>query len=172
MRLNMKSALPLTLAFSLMSAAALSGCSKSTAKKPAQRGTAPAPGAATTAADQSQPDMIDPSQLKHDCKTARACLEAGYCTHEKGSCVVKKNEDCEFASVCKRDGKCTATKGQCVVGKTSDCKQSHRCKHKGECAFKSGSCAAASPTDCEQSKRCKHKGECKFQDGECVTGKL
>ena len=153
------------IVLSLIGFVSLHGCSKTTAKKRAPGANQP-----TMGADQSQPSAKIEAPT-HDCKATPACLEAGYCTQESGSCVVKRNEDCESASVCKRDGKCTATKGQCVVGKEADCQQSKRCKHKGECSFKEGACAAGSHSDCKQSKRCKHKGECQLQDGECVTGK-
>lgn len=156
----------LWLHLALCASLGLAGCSKTTAQKRN-------PGAAGPAATDSHPmrpmgKIVVP---QHDCKATPACLEAGYCTHEQGSCVVKRDADCESASVCKRDGKCTATKGACVVGDTADCKQSKRCTHQGECTFKEGSCTATSPSDCKQSKDCKHKGECDLQNGECVTGK-
>jgi hypothetical protein len=119
----------------LLTAMGLLGCSKTTAKKRTQGSTGPA----AMGLDQNQPSAkIEVSP--HDCKSTPACLEAGHCTQEKGSCVVKRDEDCESAAVCKRDGKCTAAKGQCVVGDTDDCKQSKRCKHKGECVFHNGEC--------------------------------
>jgi hypothetical protein len=160
---------PLLLCTLLVTTAGLSGCDKTTAKKRTPGASGP------NATDDQQSRQTSPSAKivvpQHDCKSAPACLEAGYCTQEKGSCVVKRNEDCEAASVCKRDGKCAADKGQCVVGDSKHCKQSARCKHKGECTLKEGSCTAASHDDCKQSKRCEHKGECNFQNGECVAGK-
>lgn len=127
-------AIPLTI---LLTAVSLLGCSKTTAKKR----TGGATGPAAMGSNQSRPSarIVVPH---HDCKSTPACLEAGYCTHEQGTCVIKRDEDCESASVCKRDGKCTATKGQCVVGDSADCKRSSRCKHKGECVFKNGECVA------------------------------
>ncbi len=118
----------------LVVAMGLTGCGKTTSKK-----HAPDKNQTSPRTDQSLP-MAKIEVPTHDCKATPACLEAGYCTQESGSCVVKRNEDCESASVCKRDGKCTATKGQCVVGKEADCKQSKRCKHKGECKFANGVC--------------------------------
>lgn len=125
---------PLTLLV-LTLAMGLPACSKSTAKK--RSGTSNPPAAMGAIPGGPTAPIVAP---QHDCKATPACLEAGFCTHDEGSCVVKSNQDCEAASVCKRDGKCKATKGKCVAGDAADCQQSSGCKHKGECTFQDGVC--------------------------------
>jgi hypothetical protein len=118
----------------LILALGLPACSKSTAKKRSGKSNPAAMGA-----NQGGPSarIVAP---QHECKASPACLEAGFCTHDQGSCVVKSNQDCESASVCKRDGKCKATQGKCVAGDSTDCQQSSGCKHKGECVLQDGVC--------------------------------
>ncbi len=119
----------------LILALGLPACNKSTAKKRSGKSNPPA----AMGAKQGGPSarIVAP---QHDCKAEPACLEAGFCTQESGSCVVKSNQDCESASVCKRDGKCKATQGKCVAGDSADCQQSSGCKHKGDCVFQKGVC--------------------------------
>jgi hypothetical protein len=164
------------LAFALLAAGALSGCSKEKCEACADDSECGSGMVCHPEFKVCRPKGDKPA-CPDECLKSKACSEQALCTLKGDKCVVGEL-DCSKSALCTDEGRCTrkdlADYGTCVTINPADCQKSTFCRTKGHCSVdrKSRLCRALSDDDCSQADICKVEKKCKadLKTGQCVAG--